>query len=195
MPGMTWRFPIPKGPVPIYLAALGLHMAALAGEIGDGVLFNLCPPEYLREAIEHVKDGARRAGRDPSQVDVACLILTCAEDLSGEVVCRRRIATYIGMPFYRDMLRLNGFGSDVKPVLANLHEDGLEKTASSVSDRLLDALVLAGSPATWQGRMSRLRKAGAALVCPYPARSGTDAGELLLEDIRTLAKFVSRPGA
>ena len=195
VPEMTWRFPTPKGPVPIYLAALGPRMAALAGEIGDGVLFNLCPLEYLKEAVGRVKDGALGAGRDPSQVDVACLALTCVGDSSGEEVCRRRIATYIAMPFYQHMLRLSGFGEDVDRVAAALNHGGAEHGHLAVSDRLLDALVVAGDPGTWRDRLSKFHQVGVSLVCLYPSRSGPDAGQALLKDIRALAKFASSPGA
>ena len=43
--------------VPIWLAALRRPMSVLAGQIGDGALFNLIPLSYLPKAVANVRDG------------------------------------------------------------------------------------------------------------------------------------------
>ena len=57
--------------VPIFLAAVQSGMCALAGEIADGVLFNvLSTPRYVREyALPHIERGAARAGRTAGDVE------------------------------------------------------------------------------------------------------------------------------
>jgi 5,10-methylenetetrahydromethanopterin reductase len=45
-------------------------MLELAGEIADGVLINASHPKDFEVAVEQIKKGAEKAGRDPSEVDV-----------------------------------------------------------------------------------------------------------------------------
>ena len=58
-------------PVPIYLAADGPKAIALAGEVADGLLLRVAlHPKIVERAREHLAEGAKRAGRDPLEVDV-----------------------------------------------------------------------------------------------------------------------------
>ncbi|MDF3042132.1 MAG: Luciferase-like monooxygenase, partial [Thermomicrobiales bacterium] len=53
--------------VPILLAAAGPKATALAGEVCDGVIFNLLTSHrVLRDVIPRVRDAATAAGRDAS---------------------------------------------------------------------------------------------------------------------------------
>ena len=68
---LTWA----KRAIPIYLSAEGPKTLQLAGEIADGVLVNVgLEPALVREAVAHVHTGARRAGRDPSSIDLWTLV-------------------------------------------------------------------------------------------------------------------------
>jgi alkanesulfonate monooxygenase SsuD/methylene tetrahydromethanopterin reductase-like flavin-dependent oxidoreductase (luciferase family) len=49
----------PAIPVPVYVAALRPAMLRMAGAVAEGVLLNWATPERIREAIEHVYEGAR----------------------------------------------------------------------------------------------------------------------------------------
>lgn len=64
--------PLPRSdaqPIPVYLAAAGPQALALAGEMADGVIFNLLTsPDALRNAIPRVRQAAEAAGRDPAQL-------------------------------------------------------------------------------------------------------------------------------
>lgn len=63
--------------IPIYIAASGPKTLQLAGEIADGVVINTgLLPELVRDAIEQVRIGCERAGRDLSEVDMWWLPLT-----------------------------------------------------------------------------------------------------------------------
>jgi alkanesulfonate monooxygenase SsuD/methylene tetrahydromethanopterin reductase-like flavin-dependent oxidoreductase (luciferase family) len=56
-----------RGDVPIYLAAAGPMALDLAGEVCDGVIFNmLTADDFLGEAIPRVRAAAAAAGNDPS---------------------------------------------------------------------------------------------------------------------------------
>jgi 5,10-methylenetetrahydromethanopterin reductase len=68
---LTWV----KRTIPIYLSAEGPRTLQLAGEIADGVIVNVgLEPALVRDAVAHVHAGARRAGRDPSTIDLWTLV-------------------------------------------------------------------------------------------------------------------------
>ena len=58
-------------PVPIYIAADGPKAIALAGEVADGALLRVAlHPKVLETTRKYLAEGAKRAGRDPAEVDV-----------------------------------------------------------------------------------------------------------------------------
>ena len=61
----------PKQPVRIYVAANGPKMIQLAGELADGMIGYFHSVEYVRDVVmPNLEKGARRAGRDVSEIDV-----------------------------------------------------------------------------------------------------------------------------
>jgi 5,10-methylenetetrahydromethanopterin reductase len=72
--------------VPVYLAAEGPRTLELAGEVADGVIVNLgLVPEIVKRAVAQVEAGARRAGRDPSSIEVwvMCRVNVCENPAAG----------------------------------------------------------------------------------------------------------------
>jgi 5,10-methylenetetrahydromethanopterin reductase len=67
--------------IPIYIGATGPKMLELAGAIADGVLLNyVVSVDYIREAIDHIEKGARKAGKELSEIDRPELIVCCLSD-------------------------------------------------------------------------------------------------------------------
>lgn len=79
--------------VPVYLAAMGPQMLRLAGEHADGVTPNWCSPEQTAWMRQRVAEGARRAGRDPSEVPFALYIRVCVDE--DEEAARRALASQV----------------------------------------------------------------------------------------------------
>ena len=186
IPNLNLLVPNPQRKVPIYLAALGPKMAEFAASVADGIILNMATPEYIREVVPRIKEGARRAGRDPSQVDIACLILSCADGDEGEQMCRRRIANYLLLPFYRNHLSHIGFAPEVEQITQGLQSGGLEEGAKKVSDRLLHTLALAGNTERWAERIEAYREAGVDIPCPHLFTVGPDERASLLRGINAL---------
>jgi 5,10-methylenetetrahydromethanopterin reductase len=62
-------------PVPIYLAAEGPKTLELAGEVADGVIINAgLAPEFIAAAVDRLREGANRVGRDPSTIDIWTMV-------------------------------------------------------------------------------------------------------------------------
>ena len=83
--------------IPVYLGATSPRMLGLAGEIADGVLPLLFPPEHYSTVQPLVAAGAERAGRSLDEIDLAaCVWCSISDDRSAaEEVLRDKIAYYI----------------------------------------------------------------------------------------------------
>lgn len=68
--------------VPVYIAGSGPVMLQMAGELGDGVmLLGAIGESFLDYCMGHIREGAKRAGRDPG--DVYTVVLAGAHILEG----------------------------------------------------------------------------------------------------------------
>ncbi len=55
---------------PVWVAAYGPKMLALAGEVGDGFILQLADPSIVEWTIKAVKDAAKAVGRNPDDVKI-----------------------------------------------------------------------------------------------------------------------------
>lgn len=133
-------------PVPIYVSALRERAFALAGELADGAISWLCPPDYLRkQAIPAMRRAAEAAGRDvPRMVAHVPVVMTEDSDMMLRAA-RARISGYGRLPFYARMFAAAGY-----PVTAG----------GQPTDALLDHLVVWGSPERVQERLEGLLDSG-----------------------------------
>src|SRR5207302_6564267 len=89
--GVQLGFKAPR--VPVYLAAMGPQMLHLAGELADGATPNWSSPEQIVWLREKVAEGARRAGRDPSEIPFAQYIRVCVDE--DENAARRALSMQV----------------------------------------------------------------------------------------------------
>jgi 5,10-methylenetetrahydromethanopterin reductase len=70
-----------KKPVPIVMAAAGPQSCRMAGELGDAAMISVgVHPEVVKWRIELIREGAERAGRDPSKLEIwLCCTIVLAE--------------------------------------------------------------------------------------------------------------------
>lgn len=133
--------------IPLPISALRAGAFRLAGEIADGAISWVCPVPYLvgtaRPALEA---GAQVAGR-PTPPLIAQVPVALSEDRAAvRVAARQQLGLYGRLPFYAGMFQDAGF--PVGP-------DG------AMSDALLDALVVSGSPSAVAERLQEIQAAGA----------------------------------
>jgi len=108
----------PPGRLPIYVAAVNVRMAEVAGACADGVLGHpMTSPEYVRDVLRPaVARGAEAAGRRPGDVAITTgVILQMSDDRD---LARREAALQIGFyattRTYRPVLERHGFGDRVE---------------------------------------------------------------------------------
>ncbi|HLT02128.1 MAG TPA: TIGR03617 family F420-dependent LLM class oxidoreductase, partial [Geminicoccaceae bacterium] len=145
--------PIEHPAIPIALAGVGERMARAAGEVADG--FHVHPlhsPGYLRDVLRPaVAEGARAAGRDPSQLQLIAPVFivtgdTEAERKAAEAEARRQIAFYASTPTYRPFLAYHGFAALGKELSGLARAGRFAEMAARVPDALLEAVAVHAAP-------------------------------------------------
>ncbi|MFV9506479.1 MAG: LLM class flavin-dependent oxidoreductase [Oscillochloridaceae bacterium umkhey_bin13] len=151
----------PSRPIPLYLAALSPRMQRLIGEVADGGLPLLFPPEHYPEVANRVQAGARTAGRDLAQLDLAACIWVSldADRARAELALRSKIAYYANALSDDMLTRLGVPRAEVQAIAATLQSAGLAAAAEQVSPALL-RLGVAGDAATLIARLQGLLDLG-----------------------------------
>ena len=171
--GTTVRGKIAAPPVPIYVASSSPRVLEIAGELADGVILNVgVVPELIREAMQHVQRGARRAGRDPADLDVA-VIAGCSinADRSRAIDEARSWAATTARRIARWMV---AGGEEVRRVGAAIlkqynwadHIAVGAAHARPVSDAMAHTLVLAGTTDDVARTIDDLARCGVSHVLP-----------------------------
>jgi alkanesulfonate monooxygenase SsuD/methylene tetrahydromethanopterin reductase-like flavin-dependent oxidoreductase (luciferase family) len=81
----------------VIVAALGPKMSAVAGEVGDGVLFNWLLPAYVAESRERVESSAETAGRSRPLIMAYVRVAFVPE---AEERLKQEAARYSSIPNY-----------------------------------------------------------------------------------------------
>jgi probable F420-dependent oxidoreductase len=166
--------------IPIYLGAVREPMVRLAAAVADGVLFNvLTTPRYLREyALGYLAAGASAAGRTLDDFEVGTLVLTSVSRDAGEARRRARhqIAYYAQIPYFDVMLDLHGFQREARALRSAAAEGDEERMIAAVTDEMVDALSVAGTPDDCRRKLRELDGlVGLALVLSPAFRLESDA--------------------
>ena len=153
---------VPAGPTPIYIGAMGPRMVELAGELADGALPLLFPPQRFRVVREQVAAGAARGGRDLSSFDLAACVWVAVD--GDPERARRALAAkiaYYGSSFAPALLADAGLSpADFEPVKAALARGNQAAAIELVTPAML-ALGIAGDGAAVLERCRELVRLGA----------------------------------
>ena len=173
-------------PSPIYVGSMGPKMQATAGELADGVLPLLFPPEHFPVAVSHVREGADRTGRTLEDLDVAaCMWVSIGSDADeARRVLARKIA-YFGPSFSPYLLERVGLTpTDFDGIRAAMARGDPEAALGQVTDPML-RLGIAGDATDVRARCEWLVGAGARHLS-----FGPPLGPDLLTAIRELGEDV-----
>lgn len=171
---------LPK--LPIYTAGLTKAAAELAGEISDGLMPYLCPPAYLNTLKEHVANGAARAGRDVSEIDITSGIPSFISDDESAAIqsAKKGLSGYARFPFYQRLIKNIGFGDVVDQI-----KNGADP-AEAFTDELIDAIALAGSPSKCKEKLNEHFDAGVNLAIIVPGPVGKQSNiEVMEQTVKT----------
>jgi alkanesulfonate monooxygenase SsuD/methylene tetrahydromethanopterin reductase-like flavin-dependent oxidoreductase (luciferase family) len=170
--------PPARADLPVWLAALGPRMLALAGRIADGVILNLMTPAQAGQAAGVVRDAARAAGRDPASVEVACVVHGCvSEDPAAAAAAARAVVLrYVLHPAVPRLFGELDGEVDLGGVRELLLAGDRAGAARLVPQQVADGFVAGGSAARVAARLAEYRAAGAGMPIIFPVPIGTDWG-------------------
>lgn len=188
-------------PVPIYLAATGPKMQALAGELADGVIVVTgLAPDLVRATLARIGEGAARADRRAEDLDVC--FGTYAHVTSDRAEAARIVKPYVvatAQTGGRALLHDLGIEIDPPAVVGGIYPDmshaedwdaAADAAAEWVTDKqallFADAFCLIGSPDELADRLQAAADAGARSFYIRHFSSYTLPSELL----RTFAETV-----
>ena len=184
-----WFEPL-RNEIPIYVAAVRPRMLQICGEISQGTILTYCTREHATIAAENVALGARNAGKDPAEVDVATLLPCAVSDDVDQArdSLRAGVVSYaVGFPRYRRLMVEAGFAQEIEAVRQAWSEGNREGALKLVPPDLIDKIAVAGTPEQCRRQVQEYRQAGITLPIISPRTSGEDAKGQAMAAIRACA--------
>jgi F420-dependent oxidoreductase-like protein len=207
--GETLELPLPDGPgralkltiaprqerIPIYLAALGPRNTALAGEIADGWLPTFFSPEHIDHFRELLAEGAQRAGRSVSDIEIAPTVTVhVADDLdAARDLMRPYLALYFGgmgsrtQNFYKALMERYGFEREADEVQRLYLAGDREGACRALPEALIDMVTLCGPREVIAERLAAFREAGVGTLIASPVAFSAEHQMAQLELLAELA--------
>ena len=174
--GTKVRMPWSQCQVPVIMACSGPKSLQLGGRIADGVLFQVgANPAFVRYAMKNIRQGAERSGRCLQDLKLY-MRLACAvsEDRETARDQARGYASVAAGTVFKTIPREyfdDALWTDVERFRSgyNYLEHGSNRSsqASLLTDRILDAVAVAGTPTEAVARFRELAPMGmTGFVCP-----------------------------
>jgi 5,10-methylenetetrahydromethanopterin reductase len=149
--------------MPIYVGAVSRRMLQAAGAWADGVqLGAIVSPGYARWAWQQIEAGARSAGRDPAQIDLASNVLVSVDrDSHAARDAVRHVLAYYIHRVEPIVLTTSGADPDLlERVRRAVLDEDVAAGASLITDPLIDVFAAAGDPDQVVERLSTYAAAG-----------------------------------
>jgi len=177
--------------IPIYVAAIGPKMLQLAGEIGDGVLLTAgCSPQYVKYAVENIKIGAKKADRDPNEIDVATYVLYSVSK-TGRVNNKAMKGFLAYALSYSDpkYLKMSGFDeTDVKLIRETLETKGMAEASKLLTDAMVNTYTATGTRERCREKLEEYKVAGITLPIIFTMGINTKLAIKTIEEYITQAE-------
>ncbi|MEM3490181.1 MAG: LLM class flavin-dependent oxidoreductase [Nitrososphaerota archaeon] len=159
--------------IPIYIAAMtGKKMMELAGRVADGVL--LAGPlgfEFTKSCIDHVIEGAIKAGRSAKEITIAmealfsvsydsCKAKEEAKSLVGEMI--------IADPRFTAALKAADIAEYEVELVKRSLSKSKEEIVKAVNERMVDQFSISGSPNQCVEKIRTYAEIGIQEICLLP---------------------------
>ena len=130
---------------PIVLASMRKRMIALAGEIGDGMVFANAARSHMAQSLAALPEAKRH---DPDFF-IGCMTPTCISDdvAAAKAVNRRTLSRYVLLPNYRNYWKEAGYVEEMTAVEAAVAAGDGEAVPACLTDEWLADVTLFGPPA------------------------------------------------
>jgi probable F420-dependent oxidoreductase len=185
--------PVPAR-VPIYVAALQERMIRQAVRISDGVVTNWLSAADVRQVASVVRDEAKRAGKDPDAMVIACRInvIPTNDVPAARDLYRRAMTAYLNVPVYRMFQQWLGRGDALRP-MHDLWARGDRKGAlDAIPDAVVDELGVFGTPEECRTRIQEFCDNGVTIPIVNLANLQTDPAKRAAETMTMLRAAAPR---
>ena len=151
--------------IPIHLGVIGPKNCEMTGEVADGLLLSvMSSPAYVKFAMEHVRRGLAKSGRDLRDFAVGAYILSSISEDERAARDRLRplVAFFISLMAPQPntpIFAAAGLPAETIRAFGESFARGKVPT-DMVTDEMLDTFTIAGSPARCRENLSRLIEAG-----------------------------------
>jgi 5,10-methylenetetrahydromethanopterin reductase len=180
------RFEPLRDRIPVYLGAQSRRMLELTGEIADGGLPLLFPPEYIEDVLGHISRGAARAGRRIEDLDVVgCIWFSVSDDPEAAMDALRGLVSFYGPHLAPEMIGKVGLRpEDFDPIREALSAQDYERARALVTEEMA-RIAIHGTPEDCVERIDRLIDRGLTHV-----RFGPPLGPNPEETIRLIGEEI-----
>ena len=161
----------PSTPIPMYVTAVRPRMLQLAGEIGDGVLLSGgCSPAYIARCVTEIQNGAAKAGKVVSNVDVAGFITAAVSENPREAIDANKLflAYIFRNTHHADNIRLGGGKVDQEELAAAVGKRDWDAAKKYITDDVVFAHSIAGTADDCRGQLQAFVNGGLNLPVLLP---------------------------
>lgn len=168
--GQPTRLSWARKPPRVWIAGYGPKVLHMAGRVADGIILQFADPALIEWCMGFVREGARAAGRDVSQIEVmAAAPVWVSEDLT---VGRERVRWFPALVSNHVMDLIRQYKrEDLPPALTSYVQDRVKydyqhhcevesDNASFVSDEVVDRFCVLGSAKAHQEKLRALADVG-----------------------------------
>jgi 5,10-methylenetetrahydromethanopterin reductase len=162
---------VPSTPIKMYITAVRSLMLRLGGEIGEGVLLSAgCAPGYIQKCAGEIAIGAAKAGKVLRDVDVAGFVTAAVSDSAKEAIeANKMFLAYIFRNVHHaENIRLGGGKVDQEGLAAAVSKRDWEAAKKFISDEVVFAHSVAGTPGDCAKQLQAFTKGGLDLPIVLP---------------------------
>ena len=211
--GKHYTLPLPDGPgkplklivhpvrehIPVYLAAVGPKNVQLAGEIADGWLAVFYSPEKSGDALDALRAGREKAGRDPAGFDVVPTVpVVVGDDVPAAAdPVRAYAALYVGgmgsrdRNFYNALARRYGYDQAAQEVQDRYLDHDYAGAAAAVPFEFIDETSLIGPVGRIADRLQAYAESGVTTLTITPFADEAAQRRAL---VQTVAEALDKAG-
>ena len=158
------------------------------GEIADGWMPTFWPYKHFGDAIALLEQGAKKAGRDVSEIEVSPFVTVIPfDDVNfARSMVKPLVSFYIGGmgDYYHNMFCRFGFKENADHVLATYNGPDRANAADAVSDELIDAIAICGPTKHCQEKLAEWRTHGlGTAILGLPTSAPPEFTEQFLKDL------------
>lgn len=166
---------------PILNAALGPTNLEMSTEYADGIVTYLFPVGAIQGALE---EAAARSGGDDG-INIIVNLPVCVSENPGDARAHlaRHVAYYVSaVDVYHGVVSRNGFDETARRIRTAWQDEAYDEATTAVTDDLLDAVGVWGTPARARERFDEIRRGPVnSVLVSFPAESDDVMRRLALD--------------